>query len=137
MTMTYEDPVIEEILKKHTKKILEIVNLLRDFLAQEFPNFQEKGYPVWKGLGYKDPKCGYICGIFPYEDHVQIGFEYGILLKDKDKLLEGDGKQVRYITMHTTDDINEKAIKDFLKQSLALPTSKKDKMAMVDMMRKR
>lgn len=132
-----EDPIIEEILSKHTKKIIEIVNAMRDYLAQEFPNFQEKGYPVWKGLGYKDPKCGYICGIFPNEQYVDFGFEYGILLKDKDKLLQGDGKQVRYLAVKTLNEINEKAIKDFLKQSLALPTSKKDKMAMVDMMRKR
>ncbi len=132
-----DDPIIEEILNKHTKKIIDIVNALRDFIASEFPNFQEKGYPVWKGLGYKDPKCGYICGIFPYEEYVDFGFEYGILLKDKDKLLQGDGKQVRYLPVKTLAQINEKAIKDFLKQSLALPTSKKDKMAMVDMMRKR
>ncbi len=132
-----EDPIIEEILGKHTKKIIEIVNAMRDYLAQDFPNFQEKGYPVWKGLGYKDPKCGYICGIFPYETYVDFGFEYGILLKDKDKLLQGDGKQMRFLAVKSLNEINEKAIKDFLKQSLALPTSKKDKMAMVDMMRKR
>ena len=38
--------IIEEILKPHTKEVLNIVNDLRDFFKEEFPSLIEKGYPV-------------------------------------------------------------------------------------------
>jgi hypothetical protein len=57
-------------------------------------------------------------------------------LRDKDKVLQGDGKQVRYLPIPLDKEINRKQIKNFVKQSLALPTLKKDKMAMIDLVRK-
>jgi|GEM_PF-1523700 hypothetical protein len=128
--------IIEEILKPHTKEVLNIVNDLRDFFKEEFPSLIEKGYPVWKGIGYSDSKSGYLCAIFPLDAEVKVGFEYGIILRDKDNVLQGDGKQVRYLPIPLDKEINRKQIKDFVKQSLALPTLKKDKMAMIDLVRK-
>lgn len=128
--------IIEEILKPHSKEIIFIVSELRDFFKEEFPSLIEKGYPMWKGIGYSDPKSGYLCAIFPLEAEVKLGFEYGIILKDKDNVLQGDGKQLRYIVIHSEADINRKQIKDFVKQSLALPVLKKDKLAMIDLIRK-
>ncbi len=128
--------IIEEILKPYSKAVLETVNELRDFFKEEFPSLIEKGYPVWKGIGYSDSKSGYLCAIFPLDAEVKLGFEYGIILKDKDKVLNGEGKQVRYLNIALGTDINRKQIKDFVKQSLALPILKKDKLAMIDLVRK-
>jgi hypothetical protein len=130
------DQIIQEILKPHTREILETVSELRDFFKEEFPSLIEKGYPVWKGIGYSDSKSGYLCAIFPLDAEIKLGFEYGIILKDKDKVLHGDGKQVRYLTIPLGTEINRKQIKDFVKQSLALPILKKDKLAMIDLVRK-
>ncbi|MBP7280973.1 MAG: DUF1801 domain-containing protein [Leptospiraceae bacterium] len=134
--LSESEQIIQDILKPYTKEILEIVSLLRNFFKEEFPALIEKGYPVWKGIGYSDQKSGYLCAIFPLETEVKLGFEYGIILKDKDKVLTGDGKQVRYLPIPSLASINLKQIKDFVKQSLALPTLKKDKMAMIDLIRK-
>ncbi len=130
------DQIIQEILKPHTREILETVSELREFFKEEFPSLIEKGYPVWKGIGYSDSKSGYLCAIFPLDAEIKLGFEYGIILKDKDKVLHGDGKQVRYLTIPSGTEINRKQIKDFVKQSLALPILKKDKLAMIDLVRK-
>ena len=130
------DQIIQEILKPHTREILETVSELREFFREEFPSLIEKGYPVWKGIGYSDSKSGYLCAIFPLDAEIKLGFEYGIILKDKDKVLHGDGKQVRYLTIPLGAEINRKQIKDFVKQSLALPILKKDKLAMIDLVRK-
>lgn len=130
------EQIIQEILKPHTREILEIVSELREFFKEEFPSLTEKGYPVWKGIGYSDSKSGYLCAIFPLDAEIKLGFEYGIILKDKDKVLHGDGKQVRYLTVPLGAEINRKQIKDFVKQSLALPILKKDKLAMIDLVRK-
>ncbi|MBP9885155.1 MAG: hypothetical protein KBF93_02590 [Leptospiraceae bacterium] len=134
--LSESEQIINEILKPHTREILEVVDELRNFFKEEFPSLIEKGYPVWKGIGYSDSKSGYLCAIFPSEAEVKLGFEYGIILKDKDHVLFGDGKQVRYLNIPIGTTINFKQIKDFVKQSLALPTLKKDKMAMIDLIRK-
>ena len=134
--LSESEQFINEILKPHTREILEVVDELRNFFKEEFPSLIEKGYPVWKGIGYSDSKSGYLCAIFPSEAEVKLGFEYGIILKDKDHVLFGDGKQVRYLNIPIGTTINFKQIKDFVKQSLALPTLKKDKMAMIDLIRK-
>lgn len=134
--LSESEQIINEILKPHTREILEVVDELRNFFKEEFPSLIEKGYPVWKGIGYSDSKSGYLCAIFPSEAEVKLGFEYGIILKDKDHVLYGDGKQVRYLNIPIGTTINFKQIKDFVKQSLALPTLKKDKMAMIDLIRK-
>lgn len=134
--LSESEQIINEILKPHTREILEVVDELRNFFKEEFPSLIEKGYPVWKGIGYSDSKSGYLCAIFPSEAEVKLGFEYGIILKDKDHVLFGDGKQVRYLNIPIGTSINFKQIKDFVKQSLALPTLKKDKMAMIDLIRK-
>ncbi|MBK8396958.1 MAG: DUF1801 domain-containing protein [Leptospiraceae bacterium] len=130
------EQTIQEILKPHTKEVLDIVYDLRSFFKEEFPALIEKGYPVWKGIGYSDQKSGYLCAIFPLESEVKLGFEYGIILKDKDNVLTGEGKQIRYLVIPSLTNINFKQIKDFVKQSLALPTLKKDKIAMIDLIRK-
>jgi hypothetical protein len=125
------DFIIHEIFKPLTKEVLEIVLDLRIFFKKEFPSLIEKGYPVWKGIGYTDSKSGYICAIFPSETEVKIGFEYGILLNDTNKVLTGDGKQIRYLPIPFDKKINYKLIQKFVKQSLALPRLKKDKLALI------
>lgn len=130
------EEMILEILKPYSKEILEIVSELRLYIKQEFPALIEKGYPVWKGVGYSELKSGYLFAIFPSETIVKLGFEYGIILNDKDNVLQGEGKQIRYLVISPKDDINFKKIKELVKQSLALPTLKKDKMAMIDLVRK-
>ncbi len=125
------DFIIQEILKPLPKEVLEIVLELRFFFKKEFPSFLEKGYPVWKGIGYTDSNSGYICAIFPSERNVKIGFEYGILLNDTNKVLTGEGKQIRYLLIPLDKKINQKLIQNLVKQSLALPRLKKDKLALM------
>ncbi|MGJ4745825.1 DUF1801 domain-containing protein [Leptospira sp. SA-E8] len=119
--------IILEILKPHTKKVLEIVSSLRNKIKKQFPDFEERGYPVWKAIGFRDKNSGYVCGIFPFEKNVRLIFEWGILLKDPNKILLGDTKQIRYLEYSSTKEINSATIRSFLEQSLGLPKSKKEK----------
>ncbi|PJZ77959.1 DUF1801 domain-containing protein [Leptospira neocaledonica] len=119
--------IISEILKPHTKSILEIVNSLRNKIKTSFPDFEERGYPVWKAIGFRDKNSGYICGIFPFEETVRLIFEWGVLLKDPEKILLGDTKQIRYLEYFSLKEIDTEPIQEFLEQSLKLPKSKKEK----------
>lgn len=46
-------------------------------------------------------------------------FEYGILLPDPDCLLEGNGKQTRYVDIRRRQDIRVRPIKRLIKAALA------------------
>lgn len=45
------------------------------------------------------------CGIFSYAKHVSLEFSDGVLLPDKHKVLEGEGKFRRHIKLFLQDDI--------------------------------
>lgn len=126
--------IISEILKPHTKKVLEIVNSLRNNIKKEFPELEERGYPVWKAIGFRDKSSGYVCGIFPFAENVRLIFEWGVLLKDPYKILLGDTKQIRYLEYSFLKEIDISVIRNFLEQSLGLPKGKKEKEMIIESM---
>ena len=59
--------------------------------------------------------------VVPAEDRVRIGFEWGADLPDPSGLLEGKGKQVRYVTVRTAKDLDTRALADLLTAAAAMP----------------
>lgn len=88
----------EELLVGLSPQIHQLVRQLRQLVRTVVPTVEEAGYPGWKLIGYRHKR--YFCFIAPKIDHVQFGFEHGRTLPDPTGLLEGTGKQVRYVTLH-------------------------------------
>ncbi|WP_455392192.1 DUF1801 domain-containing protein [[Eubacterium] cellulosolvens] len=63
---------------------------------------------------------GPFCFIRAHKNHVNIGFWRGAQLKDPKGLLEGSGEKMRHIKITSKQDIDEKAITDFVKQGVNL-----------------
>jgi hypothetical protein len=63
---------------------------------------------------------GPFCFIKAHKNHVNIGFWRGADMKDPQELLEGTGKKMRHIKITAKQDIDEKAITDFVKQGVKL-----------------
>jgi hypothetical protein len=90
---------LEDLLDSHPAPIRALALDLRALVLETLPGLQEKVYPGWHALGFRDPEAGYLCAIFPFDDRVQLVFEHGARLPDTRGLLEGTSlKQVRYIT---------------------------------------
>ena len=53
-------------------------------------------------------------------EHVDLVFEHGRLLSNEHGLLEGDGRQVRYIRLLPGDSVPEEAIALLLAEAIAL-----------------
>lgn len=117
----------EQILGGHTPQIRALAEQLRRLILETVPDAVEAAYPVWRGIGYRHPECGYFCGIFPQKNAVKLGFEYGVLLPDPDGLLEGDGKQVRYLIFKEEKEIRIGAIKKLIRAAIRLPIDKEAK----------
>lgn len=100
----------EDILKDHRAQVQEIAQKLRQIIKDAVPDATEKAYPGWHGIGYRHPKAGYFGCIYPMENKVSFAFEYGAFLPDPENLLirpPTSSKQVRYVELHTLDDIRE------------------------------
>ena len=49
-------------------------------------------------------------------DHIQLGFYTGSMLEDPKNLLQGTGKFVKHVKIFSSEDINEMAFKNLIKQ---------------------
>jgi hypothetical protein len=67
----------------------------------------------------------YFCFIAPFENRIMLGFEYGIQLFDPNLRLEGDGTQVRYLTMCEQDDIEPEVFRAFIAESAQIALQRK------------
>ena len=121
----------ESILDDHTMEVRAIAEELRKLIRETLPESTESGHPTWHSIGYRHPRAGYVCGIFPHKDSVDLVFEFGILLPDAHQVLQGDGKQTRYIPITNVDQINVVAIKQLIVDALSLPVSRAVKLDLI------
>jgi hypothetical protein len=112
---------VEELLSTYPPPIRSIAGKLREIILETAPEALEKANRGWRSISYRDKQLGYFCGIFPFEDHVDLIFEFGVLLPDPDGILQGDAKQVRYLRFHDREDVHMEEIKPFLIAALDLP----------------
>jgi len=111
----------DDILSGHAPEIRNLAQRLRVIVAAAAPPAAETVYPGWHGFfGYRNPRAGYFCGIFPQRNCVKLGFEFGYLLPDPYALLEGDGKRLRYVVLEKGDRIPVDSIEELIGTSLVI-----------------
>lgn len=92
--------MIDDLLEQHTPEVIDLCLRLREVIRAAMPDATEKVYLGWHGIGFHHPDVGYVCAVFPGEDHVRVGFEHGHLLPDAHELFDPGGGQVRYVTVN-------------------------------------
>jgi hypothetical protein len=103
-------PSPEQFLAAFPPAIQALTDQLRTLIKRTIPNVDEAVYVGWRLIGYRvreGSRSRYFCFVAPFPDRVALGFEYGVLLTNDTGLLEGDGTQVRYVTIRCTEDIHE------------------------------
>ena len=130
-TKTATTTSVEDILASHTPPVRLLVERLREIIRQTVPEASESAHPVWHSISYNHPRGGYFCGIFPFQERVDLAFEFGVLLPDPEGLLVGNGKQVRYLRFKDEGDIREEALKALLQAAIDLPERRDVKLGLV------
>jgi hypothetical protein len=118
----------EEFLSTFPPEIQELANELRSLVKETIPNVKEAVYTGWKLIGYrvkKGRRDAYFCFIAPFPNRVMLGFEYGIQLFDPNLRLEGDGTQVRYLTVREQDDIEQESFRAFIVEAAQIALQRK------------
>ena len=111
---------VDDLLVDYPPHIGLLVQALRRVIWSVMPEATERVYGGWRGIGYHHPKAGYVWALFPTETAVRIGFEHGHLLHDPGGLLEGRGKQVRYLNVTELDPDVVTSITAFIDQAIEL-----------------
>ena len=114
---------VDGLLAFYPPPITSTAKRCRQLILQVAPDVKEKANQGWRSISYRDAQIGYFCGIFPFEDHVDLIFEFGCLLEDPDGILQGETRQTRYLRFHDPGDIDDETIKFFLQSALDLPAS--------------
>jgi hypothetical protein len=121
-------PSPEEFLSGFPPEIQGLANELRSLVKETVPNVKEAVYTGWKLIGYRVKKGRsdtYFCFIAPFENRVMLGFEYGIQLFDPGLRLEGDGTQVRYLTVREKEDIEPESFRVFIAEAAQIALQRK------------
>lgn len=114
---TFEDlvniaePKLQPIVRKIRQVILDI-----DPDACEVVRLGDKAATY--GFGPKKMSEGY-CYILPYKSWVNLGFYQGAHLPDPDELLEGTGKSMRHIKIHSLEGIKKSGVKALIQEALS------------------
>lgn len=108
------------ILAGHSAKVKSLSNQLRRLVKETVPAASEHAYPGWHAIGYRHPEAGYFCGIFPFENFVKLYFEHGATLSDPRHILEGNQKQIRFITLTPSTPIEVLPVKALLQTAIEI-----------------
>lgn len=72
----------------------------------------------WGSVNFRHPQAGFVCAVFPMPDHVSLIFEHGRELDSP--LLQGEGKQVRFIPFRPGDKVPRDELAILLAEAIAL-----------------
>jgi hypothetical protein len=100
----------------------EIVSSVRQIVLEAAPEAKETvkwAQPVYESGG----PFAYIKA---FKNSINFGFWRGVDIKDPKGLLQGTGGKMRHVKLTSTDDIDEQAFVDFIRQALLLNMSKGD-----------
>lgn len=106
---------VEEFLSNFPETIRKIINELRKMAKDAMPKAHEFLYYDAVNYSVNDSPTGRICYLSPSQDHVMVGFLFGVHLDDKHHLLQGFGKQARHIKIKTMNDAKNRDLKDLVR----------------------
>jgi hypothetical protein len=121
-------PTPEEFLSTFPPEIEMLANELRALVKETTPNVKEAVYTGWKLIGYRvkqGRRDAYFCFIAPFPNRIMLGFEYGIQLFDPNLRLEGEGTQVRYLTVREKEDIDPESFRAFIVEAAQIALQRK------------
>lgn len=92
----------------------EIVISLRDLVLNIAPDTEEA--IKYGGLVFLSNNRLF-CGIFVRKNHISVEFDIGAQMQDPDNFLEGSGRYRRHLKIYNREDIKNKKVEYYVKQS--------------------
>ena len=112
------DAEIEQFLKPFAGPVGDITGQVVAAIRALRPDLVPQVRLGWGSVNFRHVAAGFVCGVFPMQDHVSLVFEHGRQLSSP--LLQGEGKQARFIRFMPGDAIPEDELAILLAQAIAL-----------------
>ena len=111
----------EEAITESAPHAQKLARLIRELIADVYPPAVEVPWPSQQTIGYGvGPKkmSEHFCYIGAHPNHVNLGFNYGAELPDRDRQLEGSGKRFRHMKFHRAEDVKRPALRRLLEAAV-------------------
>lgn len=111
----------EEVLSQFDPKVQSIARAARALIFDVLPQTVEVVWKQQKNIGYgTGPKkmSEQFSWIGLHSKHVGLGFYYGSELPNPDGLLEGTGKLLRHIKLHSLEDVERPGVRALLEVAI-------------------
>lgn len=123
-------PDFQFFLDLKSKEVIDLFSDLRAYILELFPDSNELIYHTHAltAVFSISEKLGDAFIMLPiYTNHMNLGFNKGILLRDPDKLLTGTRKLIRHIPVQKPSDYRNKKVEALIKASFDFAIKDMDK----------
>jgi hypothetical protein len=109
-------------LSSYDPHVSDLTLALRELVLEQAPEAIEslvKGYAVAIGFSFtgKPMKDGF-CHIVAYKGHVNLGFNRGASLPDPNRVLSGNGKSIRHLTIRNRNELDRPFLRRYLQAAI-------------------
>jgi hypothetical protein len=122
--MAYPPPKeLLQLLKAYPPGIQELALSTRQTVLQELVPCHEnilEVYTIAMGYGPTARMRDQICHVTVHSKHINLGFNFGAFLPDPDRILIGDGSQIRHIKLHSPADLARPYVRAYLRTALEM-----------------
>lgn len=123
--MPYPPPkALLEFLEPFDRPIRDLALATRSLVLEEMAPCAENMYDAYSavalGYGSTDRLKDGVIHVAVYAGHVNIGFNHGAELDNEKGLLQGTGRRVRHITIKSTAELRNPAVRKYLRAAYQL-----------------
>ena len=120
--MTYPPPAaLRKFLKPYDPAVRDLALQLRALVLAEMAPCYENIYDAYSavaiGYGTSDRLKDGIFHIAVYSKHVNLGFNDGATLDDPQGILQGNGNQIRHISIRTPEDLHRPGVQSYIRRA--------------------
>jgi hypothetical protein len=115
------DPQLIGFLEAYDRPILDLALALREIILEEVPDASEsiyRTYTVAIWFGFSEKMKDMFCYIATNARHINLGFPRGATLSDPNRVLEGDGKNMRHIKFASPSDLDRPFLRRYIRASI-------------------
>lgn len=118
--MKQSDNDVSGFLGEYPAAVSDLARRLRAIVRAAIPGAREEldrpGRVI--GYGFGPGYSGLVCTIIPSKKGVKLGVVHGARLPDPHRLLEGSGKQHRYVAFSKPADLEKRGLKELLRTAV-------------------
>jgi len=120
--MTFAPPAaLRKFLKPYDLEVRELALQLRALVLAEMAPCYENIYDAYSavaiGYGTSDRLQDGIFHIAVYSQHVNLGFNDGVTLDDPKGMLQGNGNQIRHISIKKPEDLRRPELRSYIRRA--------------------